>query len=232
MSSDSSPLTAKLIESLQGRGSRSPLSLSLDPERLDVICVFCGSSSGNNEKFLAEAKEFAKLMLKNNLSLVFGGGTKGIMGMVAKTVHDGGGSVLGVIPKQLAPKEVSGQFIGDHEFVDSMHERKSLMAEKASAFVALPGGYGTLEELLEIITWSQLGIHRKPIGVLNTDGFFNPLLAMFDRGRDSGFITEESHKIVVVGNSPEELIYKMMNYKRPKLLFNWYAKEQNTYDKA
>eukprot|EP00268_Persea_americana_P058024 TRINITY_DN6991_c0_g2_i1.p1 TRINITY_DN6991_c0_g2~~TRINITY_DN6991_c0_g2_i1.p1 ORF type:complete len:170 (+),score=43.07 TRINITY_DN6991_c0_g2_i1:211-720(+) len=134
------------------------------------------------------------------------------MGLISQIVFDGGCHVLGVIPKALLPHEISGETIGEVKTVADMHQRKSEMAKHADAFIALPGGYGTMEELLEMIAWSQLGIHEKPVGLLNVDGYYNSLLALFDKGVEEGFIENSARKIVVSAETPAELIRKMEEY--------------------
>ncbi|KAJ8574192.1 hypothetical protein K7X08_025997 [Anisodus acutangulus] len=128
------------------------------------ICVFCGSSSGNKPSYQEAATELGKTLVEKGIDLVYGGGSVGLMGLVSQAVHDGGRHVLGVIPRTLMPREITGETIGEVRAVSGMHQRKAEMARQADAFIALPGGYGTLEELLEVITWAQLGIHRKPAG--------------------------------------------------------------------
>eukprot|EP00010_Vexillifera_abyssalis_P002865 CAMPEP_0201552110 /NCGR_PEP_ID=MMETSP0173_2-20130828/14125_1 /ASSEMBLY_ACC=CAM_ASM_000268 /TAXON_ID=218659 /ORGANISM="Vexillifera sp., Strain DIVA3 564/2" /LENGTH=160 /DNA_ID=CAMNT_0047962535 /DNA_START=136 /DNA_END=615 /DNA_ORIENTATION=- len=160
-------------------------------------------------------------MVKRNLSLVYGGGTIGLMGAVAHGVHDNGGKVKGIIPKSLAPREVSGLSIGEVVIVDTMHERKHLMAQDANAFVALPGGFGTLEELFEVITWQQLGIHTKPIGLLNVNDYYTPLLQFIESAIKSGFIGEKYRDCVISATTPEKLIEKLLAHKPPKSDIQW-----------
>ncbi|KAJ6816069.1 cytokinin riboside 5'-monophosphate phosphoribohydrolase LOG1-like [Iris pallida] len=180
--------------------------------RFRRICVFCGSRSGNKPSFSHAALELGKLLVERKIDLVYGGGSGGLMGLVSQTVFDGGCHVLGVIPNALLPHEISGDTIGEVKTVADMHERKSEMAKHANAFIALPGGYGTMEELLEMITWSQLGIHEKPVGLLNVDGYYNSLLALFDKGVEEGFIGDSARKIVVSAENVEELMRKLEEY--------------------
>ncbi|KAG1367029.1 putative Cytokinin riboside 5'-monophosphate phosphoribohydrolase LOG1 [Cocos nucifera] len=151
----------------------------------------------------------AVILVERKIDLIYGGGSAGLMGLISQTVYNGGCHVLGVIPKALQPHEIPGETIGEVKTVADMHERKSEMAKHADAFIALPGGYGTMEELLEMVAWSQLGIHDKPVGLLNVDGYYNSLLALFDKGVDEGFIEESARNIVVSAESAEELIRKM-----------------------
>ncbi|KAL8498990.1 hypothetical protein ACS0TY_022085 [Phlomoides rotata] len=151
-------------------------------------------------------------MVNRNISLVYGGGSVGLMGLISQRVYDGGCHVLGVIPKALVPIEISGETVGDVKIVSDMHERKALMAQESEAFVALPGGYGTMEELLEMITWAQLGIHKKPIGLLNVDGYYDPLLTLFDKGVQEGFIKPVARHIVLSAPTAYELLEKMEQF--------------------
>ncbi|XP_077227276.1 putative cytokinin riboside 5'-monophosphate phosphoribohydrolase LOG6 isoform X3 [Tasmannia lanceolata] len=177
--------------------------------RFKRICVFCGSRSGNKPNFSDAALELGKQLVERKIDLVYGGGSVGLMGLISQTVFNGGCHVLGVIPMALLPQEISGETVGEVKPVADMHERKSVMAKHADAFIALPGGYGTMEELLEMITWSQLGIHEKPVGLLNVDGYYNSLLALFDKGVEEGFIEDSARQIVVSAETAEELIRKM-----------------------
>ncbi|KAJ7982217.1 Cytokinin riboside 5'-monophosphate phosphoribohydrolase [Quillaja saponaria] len=176
------------------------------------ICVFCGSRAGYKSRFSDAALELGKLLIERKIDLVYGGGSLGLMGLISQTVLNGGCHVLGVIPKALLPPEISGETYGEVKTVADMHERKSEMAKHAEAFIALPGGYGTMEELLEMITWSQLGIHDKPVGLLNVDGYYNSLLAFFDKGVKEGFIDDSARHIVVIANTAKELVKKMEEY--------------------
>ncbi|KAL1564393.1 Cytokinin riboside 5'-monophosphate phosphoribohydrolase log1 [Salvia divinorum] len=176
------------------------------------ICVFCGSRAGNKPSFTDAALQLGKQLVERKIDLVYGGGSVGLMGLVSKTVFDGGCHVLGIIPKALVAHEISGEGVGEVIIVADMHKRKAQMAKNADAFIALPGGYGTMEELLEIIAWSQLGIHDKPVGLLNIDGYYNSLLALFDKGVEEGFIEDSARNIVVLADSPDQLISKLEEY--------------------
>ncbi|XP_042484992.1 cytokinin riboside 5'-monophosphate phosphoribohydrolase LOG1-like [Macadamia integrifolia] len=176
------------------------------------ICVFCGSRTGYKSTFSDAALELGKQLVQRKINLVYGGGSVGLMGLISQTVFNGGCHVLGVIPKALMPHEISGVTIGEVKTVADMHERKSEMAKQADAFIALPGGYGTMEELFEMIAWSQLGIHEKPVGLLNVDGYYNSLLEHFDKGVEEGFIEYSARDIVVSADTAEELIRKMEEY--------------------
>ncbi|XP_022140757.1 cytokinin riboside 5'-monophosphate phosphoribohydrolase LOG8 isoform X1 [Momordica charantia] len=178
------------------------------------VCVFCGSNSGHRKVFSDAALDLGNelwcgLQVERKIDLVYGGGSVGLMGLVSKTVYDGGCHVLGIIPKALMPHEISGQSVGEVRTVLDMHERKAAMARESDAFIALPGGYGTMEELLEMITWAQLGIHKKPVGLLNVDGYYNSLLALFDNGVVEGFIKPGAREIVISAPTAQELMKKM-----------------------
>ncbi|ESR58869.1 cytokinin riboside 5'-monophosphate phosphoribohydrolase LOG8 [Citrus sinensis] len=176
------------------------------------VCVFCGSNSGNRKIFSDAALDLATQLVERKINLVYGGGSVGLMGLVSQTIFDGGCHVLGVIPKALVPIEISGQTVGDVLIVSDMHERKAEMARRADAFIALPGGYGTMEELLEMITWSQLGIHDKPVGVLNVDGYYDSLLRFFDKGVEEGFIKSSARNIVISAKNARDLLQGMEAY--------------------
>ncbi|KAG7941228.1 hypothetical protein I3843_16G028900 [Carya illinoinensis] len=173
------------------------------------VCVFCGSSSGHRNVFSDAAVELGNELVKRKIDLVYGGGSIGLMGLISQRVFDGGCHVLGIIPRALMPLEISGQPVGEVRTVSDMHERKAAMAREADAFIALPGGYGTMEELLEMITWAQLGIHTKPVALLNVDGYYNCLLALFDNGVAEGFIKPGARHIVLSAPTAKELIIKM-----------------------
>ncbi|KAJ6794611.1 cytokinin riboside 5'-monophosphate phosphoribohydrolase LOG7-like [Iris pallida] len=160
------------------------------------ICVFCGSSSGKKSSYKEAAVELGKELVERNIDLVYGGGSVGLMGLVSQAVHAGGRHVLGVIPKSLMPREITGETVGEVRAVSDMHERKAEMARRADAFIALPGGYGTLEELLEVITWAQLGIHHKPVGLLNVDGYYDSLLSFVDLAVNEEFISPKARRIM------------------------------------
>ncbi|KDP43483.1 hypothetical protein JCGZ_16770 [Jatropha curcas] len=188
-------------------------SASEKTRRFKSICVFCGSRAGYKSSFSDAALELGKQLVERKIDLVYGGGSVGLMGLISQTVFNGGCHVLGVIPKALMPHEISGETIGERITVADMHQRKAEMSRHADAFIALPGGYGTLEELMEIIAWAQLGIHDKPVGLLNVDGYYNSLLALFDKGVEEGFINDTARHIVVIADTAAELIKKMEEYE-------------------
>lgn len=178
------------------------------------LCVYCGSSSGRNPVIIEKCRLFARLAGQSGFNLVYGGSSLGIMGTVADTVMLHGGKVTGVIPENLFASEVAHQDIDDLILVKNMHQRKQRMADLADCFVALPGGFGTLEELFEIITWNQLNILQKPVFLLNIDNFFDPLIKMLDVALTTGFIKPDNHRILRVVSEPEEclqMINKFLN---------------------
>lgn len=188
------------------------------------ICVFCGSNNGANPIYLETAENVGKFLAGNNIELVYGGGRVGLMGKIADTVLANGGKVIGVIPESLAQKEVAHQGLTELHIVNSMHERKALMAENADGFIALPGGFGTFEELCEIITWAQLGFHSKPCALLNIGGFYENLIAAFDFATQEKFIREEHRKLVLIESEIEKL-YELMKSYRPPIIEKWLNKE-------
>ncbi|MQL78926.1 hypothetical protein Taro_011372 [Colocasia esculenta] len=188
------------------------------PSRFRRVCVFCGSSPGKKPSYQLAAIQLGKELVERSIDLVYGGGSVGLMGLVSQAVYDGGRHVLGVIPKTLMFREITGETIGEVRPVSGMHQRKAEMARQADAFIALPGGYGTLEELLEVITWAQLGIHEKPVGLLNVDGYYNSLLCFIDKAVDEGFITPTARHIIVSATSAHELMSKLEVCGRPLLL--------------
>ncbi|MDQ4121769.1 MAG: TIGR00730 family Rossman fold protein [Acidobacteriota bacterium] len=181
------------------------------------ICVFCGSNSGANLQYLQAAEEVGVFLAQNGIELVYGGGRVGLMGKVADTVLANGGKVIGVIPEQLATREVAHSGLTELIVVSSMHERKAMMAELSDGFIAMPGGFGTFEEFCEIVTWAQLGIHQKPCALLNVAGFYDSLIAMIDYSTSQNFIRQEHRSLVLVDKTIEMLHRKMKNFQPPDL---------------
>lgn len=182
------------------------------PSRFRRICVFCGSRHGKKTSYQDAAIELGKELVERNIDLVYGGGSVGLMGLISQAVYNGGRHVIGVIPKTLMPREISGETVGEVKAVADMHQRKAEMARQSDAFIALPGGYGTLEELLEVIAWAQLGIHDKPVGLLNVEGYYNPLLSFIDKAVEEGFIIPTARSILVLAPTPKELVQKLEEY--------------------
>lgn len=178
------------------------------PEKLKSIAVFCGSRLGLDPIFLQSTRALGTLLAKENITLVYGAGSTGLMGALAEACLKERGRVVGVIPKFLVEKERAHPGLTELITVNSMHERKAQMADLADAFMALPGGFGTLDELFEIITWAQLDLHQKPIGILNVQGFFDPLKKMIETASQKGFIGETHLDLLQWAESPEELLKK------------------------
>ncbi|MEM7301577.1 MAG: TIGR00730 family Rossman fold protein [Pseudomonadota bacterium] len=178
-------------------------------EKITSLCVYCGSSPGRSEHYVDAARRLGASMAANNVRLVYGGGNRGIMGAVARGVLDNGGQATGIIPEFLMTKERGGEQsleLTDLVVTQTMHDRKRIMFERADAFIALPGGIGTLEELFEILTWSQLARHSKPVGLLNTSGFWDRLIELIDHMKDEGFV-HTAHLIrPVMVNEPEDVV--------------------------
>ena len=193
---------------------------------LRAICVFCGSSPGNEPIYMETARLLGEELVRRNIGLVYGGGSVGLMGEVARTVHEGGVPVLGVIPNALAPKELSGDSIGELIIVDSMHERKAIMAQRSDAFLTLPGGYGTMDELFEVVTWVQLGIQSKPIGLLNMAGYFDPIVTWIELALAYGFLRAHHREILVAESEPAALLDCLAEHEPPAGLVKWMDWEQ------
>ncbi|ONK64198.1 uncharacterized protein A4U43_C07F23120 [Asparagus officinalis] len=187
-------------------------NLVVEIPKFKRVCVFCGSSPGKRVCYRDAAVELGKELVNRKMDLVYGGGSIGLMGLISEAVHNGGGHVIGIIPRTLMAKEITGETVGEVRAVSSMHQRKAEMARHSDAFIALPGGYGTLEELLEVITWAQLGIHSKPVGLLNVDGYYNSLLAFIDKAVDDGFIKPFQRHIIVSAPNAKDLVQKLEEY--------------------
>ena len=181
------------------------------------ICVYCGSNSGSLPDYAQAARDLGAELARRGLTLVYGGGRVGLMGIIADAALSGGGEVIGVIPKALATKEVAHHGLSDLRVVGSMHERKALMVELADAFIALPGGFGTLEEFCEVLTWAQLGLHRKPHGLLNVAGFYDPLLAFFDHAVEKNFIRQIHRELIITESNPTRLLDLLAKAHPPNL---------------
>lgn len=184
---------------------------------LKRVSVFCGSREGIRPLYADVARALGRALLERRIGLVYGGGSVGLMGTISETVESGGGEVIGVIPSALLAREVGRTDIGELRVVRSMHERKSLMVKISDGFIALPGGFGTFEEFCEIVTWAQLGLHFKPVGLLNIDAYFDPLLEQFDRAVTEGFLHPENRAIILHESDPERLLNLMAAYRPPKV---------------
>ncbi|MFM9985311.1 MAG: TIGR00730 family Rossman fold protein [Flavobacteriales bacterium] len=192
---------------------------------MQKIVVFCGSSIGTDQVYSDAAKHTGMVFAKRGIDLVYGGGGIGLMGIVANTMMENGARVTGVIPKFLATKEIANNEITELIIVDTMHERKALMSQLSDAVLVLPGGIGTLEEFFEVFTWGQLGLHQKPIAILNINGFYNPLIELIDHMRSQGFLRYEHFNMLIVSDSLEEILTKMEAYSPPPLP-KWFSESE------
>jgi uncharacterized protein (TIGR00730 family) len=180
---------------------------------VNAIAVFCGASPGNNVTHQEIARDMGRAIAQKGITLVYGGGNVGLMGIIADAALDAGGQVIGVIPKFLAEREVAHTRLTQTHFVQSMHERKALMADLSDGFIALPGGYGTLDEFCEILTWAQLKLHNKPIGILNALGYFDSLLDFFDHVVDQGFLNEGLRALILEASTPEKVLELLISHQ-------------------
>mgnify|MGYP006190601441 CR=1 FL=1 len=194
---------------------------------IQSICLFCGSNKGTRAAYEQAACELGRTLAQRDIALVYGGGNVGLMGTVANAVLAGGGEVTGVIPQQLADWEVAHRGLTELEIVGSMHERKSRMFDLSDAFVALPGGFGTMEEIFEMLTWRQLGIGNKPCAFLDVDGFYAPLIGMIDRMVEERFLHPEQRQDLWYGSDIEEMLAWMKNYQ-PAQASKWIDEKRRT----
>jgi uncharacterized protein (TIGR00730 family) len=179
------------------------------------ICIFCGSSTGTQPAYREAAEAMGALLAQRRIGLVYGGGHVGLMGVIADAVLAGGGEAIGVIPQALADREIAHAGLTELHVVDSMHSRKALMADLSDAFIAMPGGVGTFEEFFEAVTWTQLGVHRKPCGLLNAGAFYTPLVAFIDQAVTEGFIRPTHRATIIVDDDPARLLDTLGNVKLP-----------------
>jgi len=185
-----------------------------------AICVYCGANAGVTPRYAEQARALAAALVEQNLSLVYGGGNVGLMGIIADEVLRLGGEVTGVIPTALVEREVGHTGLTRQFIVKDMHERKAMMAELSDGFIAMPGGMGTLEELFEMLTWSQLGIHTKPVGLLNVDGFYDHLVQFIGHASEQGFIRPQHAALMMVEASPPALVARLRE-PRPEYVSKW-----------
>ena len=188
------------------------------------ITVFCGSSAGDNSDYITQATMLGKRLADENIALVYGGAKIGLMGAVADAVLSGGGKVTGVLPSFLRAKEIAHDALTELIIVSSMHERKMKMNELCDGVIALPGGFGTVEELFEMLTWAQLGLHQKPIGLLNTNGFYNSLIELINSMAAKGFVKDINLQMLIISDDIEDLLEKMKHYKAP-IVGKWISEE-------
>ncbi len=199
----------------------------MTPPRPDFnICVFCGASSGVRPEYMATAYEVGAALAAAGIGIVYGGSSMGLMGAVANSCLAAGGYVQGVIPDALFLKEIAHPRLSERHVVKSMHERKAMMADHANGFIALPGGLGTLEELFEIITWAQLGIHAKPIVVWNVAGYYDALLSFIDHSVAQGFVSPAHRKFVSVRNDLEQVLEDLSSFKAPTSIAKWLDRDE------
>ena len=191
---------------------------------LKRVCVFCGSSFGARPQYREAAEQLGTLLARRDIGLVYGGGCVGLMGALADAALAAGGEVIGVIPESLLRREVGHRGVTKLHVVETMHERKALMADLADAFIALPGGYGTLEEFCEIVTWSQLGIQRKPCGLLNVERYWGGLLGVLEHAVDEGFVRPENSQLVLLATTPEGMLERLMEWEPPAHIEKWVDK--------
>lgn len=184
------------------------------------ICVFCGSSAGSQREYRECAEQLGAELTRRTIGLVYGGGNVGLMGAIADSVLEAGGEVIGVIPEHLMTREIGHKNLTKLHIVHSMHERKALMADLSDAFIALPGGFGTLEEFFEVLTWSQLGLHAKPCGIVNVRGYYTPLLRMLDHAVEERFLKPQNRALVIARETPSELLQAFEDW-RPVHVEKW-----------
>jgi uncharacterized protein (TIGR00730 family) len=194
--------------------------------RLSNVCVYCGSSAGNDPVYAEQARALARALVERDIGLVYGGGKVGIMGVIADGVLALGGRVTGIIPQALLAREVAHRGLGELVVTRTMHERKTIMAERSDGFIALPGGLGTLEELFEAWTWAQLGIHDKPCGILDVAGYYEGLVRFIDHAVSEGFVKPENRAVLIVERSPGALLDRFERYTPPGFE-KWVTPEQS-----
>jgi uncharacterized protein (TIGR00730 family) len=189
------------------------------------ICVFCGSNTGTDPAYVEAARTLGHLFAREGIALVYGGGSVGLMGELADAVLQSGGEVIGVIPHALWAREVGHRGLTDLRIVETMHERKAMMADLADAFIALPGGLGTLEEIFEVWTWAQLGLHQKPLGFLDVNGFYAPLMEFLDGAMRARFVREQHRAIALLAGDPEALLRRFESWEAPRVE-KWITREE------
>lgn len=179
------------------------------------VCVFCGSNPGNQSVFSQQAIALGKVLVKKNMKLIYGAGNVGLMGVIADAMLEEGGEVVGVIPHFLMAKEVGHTGLSELIEVETMHQRKQIMADLSEGFIAMPGGFGTMDEVCEILTWAQLGLHAHPVGLLNVGGYYEPLIQLFDNMVAKGFLHPKNRELVLIHEDPEKLLQLMDDFEAP-----------------
>jgi len=182
---------------------------------MNRICVYCGANPGARPAYAEGARDLGRTLAERGIGVVYGGGNVGLMGVLADAALAAGGEVIGVIPEALLEKELAHQGLTELRVVSSMHERKALMAELSDAFIAMPGGFGTFEELCEALTWTQLGLHAKPCGLYNIEGFYDPLIVLLDRATEDRFLRMEHRAILLEGSDPERILERLEGFEMP-----------------
>ena len=214
------------LSAFKGAKGVRRLKFSERMKKIKRVCVFCGSSFGKRPAYRKAAEALGRLLAEREIGLVYGGGCVGLMGVLADAVMACDGEVIGVIPDSLMRREVGHRGVTKLHVVETMHERKALMADLADAFIALPGGFGTLEEFLEIVTWSQLGIQQKPCGLLNVENYWDGLLKVLDHAVDEGFLRPENAELVLVAQNPKSMLERLEQWEPPVRVEKWLDREK------
>ncbi len=186
------------------------------------ICVFAGSSKGSKDEYIKVTQNLGNLLAQKGITLVYGGGNVGLMKIIADSVLEAKGKVIGIIPKTIDKLEVTHNDITELHIVDSMHQRKAMMEEMSDSFIVLPGGLGTLDEMFEVLSWCQLGFHHKPCGILNIGGYYDSLLKFLDEMIDDNFASKDLYSFLLVAHKPDQILDKILNYKSPKIRRSFY----------
>jgi len=194
-----------------------PGETAVNARPLKRVCVFCGSALGSHPAYQQVARDLGSRLARRGMGLVYGGARRGLMGVLADAALEGGGEVIGVMPEAIVALEVAHTSLSKLHVTASMHERKALMAQLADAFLALPGGFGTFDELFEVLTWAQLDMHDKPIGVLDVAGYFAPLAQLIDRAVSEGFVRPEHRHLLVFSEDPDDLLDRLADHRPPRV---------------
>lgn len=193
---------------------------------IEVICAYAGSSDKMDVNYLEAARQMGMAIAERGITLAYGAGCTGVMGALADGALEARGQVIGVIPEMFNTPTLMHTGLSRLEIVETMHQRKSRLAQISDAFIALPGGYGTFEELFEILTWAQIGLHRKPVGLLNTRGYFDPLMSLINHAQREGFIYEEHRQLISINENPTALLDALVNHRYPKGLERWVQRDE------